>query len=274
MANTTTTQTTETDDSGIHYYNREKIKRKQRDNKDTTCGSSSSGLVADAPQVNPEGALAEALSLERCQEEGAELLDSSPLDQAPMPQVEEITPQDLIKEDDVKRCYLQLFHNKNSKQEWKLKCNLNFCIDGGKEETAEFIATLTTNRENFKKYHPPGTSQWVMGWSDTQSDVIKQRFKVKAKRGKFHLNNGWNKNSQQVNQIEPWCQAVVWFDPEGKKWYAAVVLYGFEICVELIEDYITDAQKKVGVHRQKLWYNPTHYTPQRPQTFAKRRFGK
>jgi hypothetical protein len=256
-------QNTSPSDRGVGYYNKEIIKN-NKDNKDskekhTKIGGepSSSGLASLSTSAKPLSEVSQSFS----ETESFVCSDEAP------------TPQDMIKSENVKRAVIQLFVNENSKQKHKLKVRLNLDTQG-KEENVEFIATLTKDRRNYVKYLPQHSKDWFIEWADTMASDIKSNCDVKPYRGKFHFNQGYNKDAEQVNQIEDWCACVVWFHPQIKKWCAVVSLFEFEQLVELETEFLTDAQKKVNVHAQKLWLNPLHNGLTRPKTWAQKRMGK
>lgn len=246
-------------DRGVGYYTKEIIKN-NKDNKDsreehTKIGVEpvSSGLASRSHQAEP--------SAEVSQEEVTCVSDEAP------------TPHDMIKSENVKRAMIQLFVNEHSKQKHKLKVRLNLDANGS-EENVEFIATLTKDRRNYVKYLPEHSRDWFIEWADTMAQDVKTACGVKPYRGKFHFNQGYVQGQEQVNQIEDWCACVVWFHPDIKKWCAVFRIFEFEQLVELETEFITDSQKKVNVHAQRLWLNPLHNGLVRPKTWAQRKMRK
>ena len=194
----------------VGYYNKEIIKKKQRDNKECNkdliekqlMSTSSFGLVAYAPEVSsPEGLLSER------GQEIAKQDFSHHLYQAPT------SPNDLIKSLHVKRAVVQYYQNtqSNQLQKHKLKVRLN-CDFGDGEENVEFIAALTQDLGNFKKYHPECSREYMQQWTEGTRTAIKRAYDVKAYMGKFHNNNGWRQGHSQVNQIEPWTAVLVYYN--------------------------------------------------------------
>jgi hypothetical protein len=177
-------------------------------------------------------------------------------------------PTDLIQQDMVVKSYLQLF--KNDDKNYKLKIRLNL-IDG---TDADFIAKLTTDRRNFTKYLPPECGTWFKDWSDCQVADIKQKFGVKPYRGKFHLAQEYRPGRKILTQVEPWCQCVVWYNPEQRQWWAGVSIYEFELMRPLTQESITLAQQRRNLHCQDIWINPKHDQRQRPKTFWQIRMSK
>ena len=246
----------------VDYYNKEKIKRKQRDNKDIAMSSSLSlGLVAYAPQVSPE---------DLSSSQGEAEPDFSHLEyQAPT------SPADLIKPLHIKRAIVQYYNNEGAQklQKKKIKVRLN-CDFGDGEEAVEFIAALTQDLGNFKKYHPAESRDSILSWNDRGRREIKEDFDQKAYMGKFHNNNGWRQQGSQVNQLEPWTSCLFWYNPQTRTYWTWLKIYEWEEVIELSSDGLTISQVKTNCKAQKLWYNPLHLNLQRPQTWAQKRFGK
>ena len=248
----------------VDYYNKEIIKRKQRDNKDVreihVSSISSLALVAVAPQVSPE-------DLSLCQEEAEQDFSHSQY-QAPT------SPRDLIKEQMIKRALVQYYVNEGSQtlQKKKLKVRLNIDLGQGQGvENVDFIAALTTDLGNFKKYHPEESRQEIQAWADQCRRDIQAQWQCKPQLGKLHMSRGWRANKSQVNQIEPWTAVLVWYAPEQRRYYAWVKIYEWEEILELTNDTITDKQAKTNLKAQKLWHNPRHLQLVRPQTWAQQR---
>lgn len=174
-------------------------------------------------------------------------------------------PTDLITEDSVRTAMIQLF--KNDDQNYKLKLRLNLTDD----TDVDFIAKLTTDRRNFKKYIPEGCEEWFVQWSDTQCKEIKERYGVKAYRGKFHLAQTFKPGRRTLTQVEPWSQCVVWYNPDTKNWMVAIQTYEFSLLRELSSEGITLRQSKNNLHRHDIWRNPKYDQRQRPKTWAELR---
>ena len=255
----------------VEYYNKEIIKIKQRDNKvsDKKQLASSSSLDLVSPCATPltEEVVMSPTSLEV---EGQEERDFSHLEyQAPT------SPHDLIRPEHIKRCILQYYQNAgaNKLQKHKLKIRMN-CDFGDGEEAVEFIAALTQDLGNFKKYHPAESKEFIQEWTDVARSEIRQKYDVKPHLGKFHNNGGWDTKGTQFNQIEPWCACIVWYDRAARVYRALVRIYEWQELFELKSDTITDKQLKVNVKAQALWHNPLHLNIQRPKTWAEKRFGE
>lgn len=258
----------------VEYYNKEIIKIKQRNNKviDTEkmgATPSSSDLVP--PCVTPlieEVVLSPTSPEVRGQEEA--LPDFSHLEyQAPT------SPPDVITDQHIKRAVIQYYQNAgaNKLQKHKLKVRLN-CDFGDGEESVEFIAALTQDLGNFKKYHPEQSKEYIQSLVDSSRKQIKQSMEVTPHMGKFHNNTGWNSQGTQFNQIEPWTACLVWYDKLARQYKCWIRIYQWEEVFELRTDTVTDKQLKANVKAQTLWHNPLHMNIQRPQTWAEKRFGK
>jgi hypothetical protein len=201
-------------------------------------------------------------STEEGQTEGAELQVISDAIAYP-------TPHDLIKETDVRRAFVQLYKNDDK---YKLKVRFNLILNG-QESDADFIAPLTTDRRNFKKYMPEECGNWFIDWSDKQVKDVKEKIGVKAYRGKFHQAQEFKTGRKVITQIEPWCQGIVWYNPEDKNWSYIINFYEFCHMGSLSDQGITLQQKKGNLHRQDIWTNPLHDQRVRPQTWAQKLAG-
>lgn len=249
----------------VGYYNKEIIKIKQRNNKDIAkekfvATPLSFGQEPLAPKDNHEVVVRPS--------EKEELPDSSSQqDQAPT------SPPAHITSKHIKRAVIQFYHNQGQTklQERKLKIRLNCDFGDGQEENVEFIATLTNDLGNFKKFHPEASREHIHAWAMASRRDIKKHYEVNAYMGKFHMNNGWRSGRSQVNQIEPWTGALLWYDKISRTYHCLVKLYQWEEIFELTDETITDRQRKTNVRAQKLWYNPEHNNLIRPLTWAQRR---
>lgn len=248
----------------VGYYNKEIIKKQQRNNKDIAkeqciASPSSFGFVAIAPQVNPEVVLLPE------EEEGS--LDPIPVNEGPT------SPPKHITEDHIKRAVVQFYHNQGESktQERKLKIRLNCDFGSGKEENVDFIATLTNDLSNFKRYHPPESQEYIHAWTMSSRKQIKDKFDVKAYMGKFHDNAGWQQGKARTNQIEPWTACLLWYNKNTRTYFCLIRIYDWEGLFELTDENINEKQKKTNLKAQKLWYNPKHLNIQRPKTWAQKR---
>jgi hypothetical protein len=239
-------------------YNIKITKRKQKDNiieRDFVSLSSSPGAIAPEELVASWSGEASHSK----EEEGCLSAIAHPTPQAPA--------ADSIRTNQVHRSIVQLFKNEDR---YKLKIRLNLVIDH-KEIDADFIAPLTLDRRNFKRYNPPGCEQWFIEQSDTWVKEIRNSLGVKAYRGKFHESQGYRPGRKTITQVEPWCQCAVWFNPETKSWFYSLSMYEFALLGrELSDDSITARQKQNNLHRQDQWRNPQYDTRTRPLTWAQR----
>ena len=246
----------------VGYYNKEIIKNNKEITKYKELIPSSFGLVADAPQVNKEVPLSESLS-ETGQREEAKPNDSD---------IETLPRQkDLIKSEHIHRAIIQFHVNEHSTVKHKVTVRLNADFGDG-IENIDFICAMTKDLGNFKKYSPPESKDEIHAWVD-QLRVQCREAGIKPYMGKFHANQGWNNAGQRTNQKEPWCAAVLWYDPTDRNYYVAVRIYGWTWAGTLSKDNI--GAKQVSVKAQTLWMNPLHAPKHtRPKTWAQKRWGK
>lgn len=272
MTNNTTVSSHQTNEVG--YYNKEIIKKKQRDNKDIAkeqwvASPSSFGLASlSGPSSLPiEVALGVTPSGREGQEREALPQVEPSLEQAPT------SPPDFITEQHIKRAVVQFYHNQGQekKQERKLKIRLNCDFGSGKEENVDFIATLTTDLSNFKAYHPPESREFIHSWTMDSRKQIKDKFGVKPYMGKFHDNAGWQAGKARTNQIEPWSACLLWYNKDTRSYWCLIRVYCWEAIFELTDEHINDNQRKTNLKAQKLWYNPIHLNIVRPKTWAQKR---
>jgi hypothetical protein len=238
-------------------YNIKITQRKQKDNiiEMDSSSLSSSGVVTPG-EIMPSSLVEES-----------QLGEAEP--QVASGAIAHSTPQqDLITEDEVRVAMLQLYKNDN--QRYKLKLRLNLTDDS----SVDFIANLTTDRRNFKKYLPEGCEEWFVDWSDTNAKEIKDHYGVKPYRGKFHVSQPFKPGVKVMTQIEPWSQCLVWYNPVDKVWMTCVQTYQFSLIRELSEEGITPAQLKNNLHRHDIWRNPKYDDRQRPKTWAQLRAEK
>lgn len=245
--------------TGVGYYNidnkdnknkkenKEKIYRNEVTSfpdKDNICLSGESGLAS--------------LSL------GSHLSGEAGVDSSPT----EIA-QSALNESMISRAVVQLFDNgTRSKQRYKLKIRFNL-VD---KENPEFIAAISQDMRNFKKYIPAECYDDIVELARELRIKIKNNYDQYPLIGKFHFNNGWNKQAQQAYiQIEPWTFAGVWFDTHHNGWDCLVKIYDWHANLSLSSEYINDAQRKQGIIAQTLWSNPKYQSVQRPLTWAEQR---
>lgn len=242
------------DNRGVHYYNEDN--KENKDNEDNYSEHEnrfrpiSFGLASEEALVN---CFEEDLS--SSQKEAEEDLSSS-----------ETLPLD---SDQVERFIIQLFDNgPDAFQRYKLKIRLNL-VD---KENPEFIASLTKDIRNFKKYIPESCRAEIIQMAQEERQRIKKQYGIYPYLGKFHLNVGAARGKKKVcNQIEPDTFAVVWWDDENKGWSGIFKIQNFAREFDLFTDYLTPKQKLQGVKAQDNWTNPKYDKTVRPQTWAEKR---
>jgi len=241
---------------GVGYNKDNRDKKENKDNillMNNGSGSRSLGLGANAP-LEPELDI-----VVLGQQEEAEHLDSSPSGT--------LAPTPILNIEMVDSAIIQLFDNTESAaQRYKLKIRLNL-QDG---ENPEFIANLTKDRRNFKKFIPAECHDEIVAMADEERRRIKAITGNYPYIGKFHYNEGAGKHSHRT-QIEPFTIAVVWFDPIEKAWSCIVRLYDFAAELDLFTDHVTEKQKKSNVKAQATWQHPRIQKKDRPKTWAQRR---
>lgn len=245
----------------VGYYNKEITKNNKEITKYKDESSSSFGLMANAPQVNQEVPLPDPLS------EGSQREEAKPNDSDP-----ETLPRqkDLIRSAHIHRAIVQLHVNENSQVKHKLKVRLNADFGDG-IENIDFICAMTKDLGNFKKFSPPESKHEIHAWVDELRAQCRD-VGIKPYMGKFHCNQGWITGGQRTNQKEPWCAAVLWYDPADRNYYAAVRIYSWSWGGVLSKDNIGD--KQLTVRAQTLWLNPLHAVKHtRPVTWAEKRWG-
>lgn len=244
--------------NGVHYNNED-----NKENKDKVCGtnnvfsSSSSGPSAYASASSQLNSVYDQMSLEESQERNQ---DDQVGNQQPTPALH----QDLIK-----RALIQLFDNgENSPQRYKAKIRLNLVDD----ENPEFVASLTRDMRNFKKYIPEECRDEIIKFATDLTQWVKQVYGVKPHLGKFHLNQGRGKHVH--SQVEPYCVVGVWWDPDNKAWSGWLKMYDWDYEFDLFTEYLTANQKAQGCKGQHLFTNPKFDTKVRPKTWAQQRAEK
>jgi len=176
--------------------------------------------------------------------------------------------EETIKQENVKRAVVQLWHNAGELREWKLKVRLNLDFGDG-EESADFICPLNKDWGNYTKHHPKVSKLTMVEWAREQRKAIKETG-INPYLGKFHNSSGtWVKNKQKFNQNEPWTASIVWYDKDKQQWFALVKIYSFEEVFALTKQGLNENQSKCK--GQKVWMNPQHYKIERPLTWAQQR---
>lgn len=178
-------------------------------------------------------------------------------------------PAEVLNEDMISRAVIQLWDNgEKSRQRYKLRVRFNL-ID---KENPEFIAAVSKDMRNFKKYIPEECYDEIVELARNLRVQIKEHFHTYPLIGKFHYNNGWSEEKQKAYiQIEPWTFAGAWYDTHHEGWEAWLKVYDWQAKISLSDEYLTDNQKKQGVIAQAVWTNSKYNTTQRPKTWAERR---
>lgn len=234
-----------------NIYNKDNKENENNRLIDNQLSPSSSGIGANAPLINPE--------VVSCQKEEAEPSDSSPVNQAPTP---------MLDEDMIKTAVMQFFDNgEQASQRHKLKIRINL-VDG---EDVEFIASLTKDARNFKKFIPAECKEIVTAEAMAIRKQIKKTKDVYPYIGKFHFNT----HKKHVHaQTEPFTWVAIWWDAEYKGWSGILRIYDWYHEFDLFAEFITEKQKKSGVKAQTTYSNPKNDTRVRAKTWAERRMEK
>lgn len=243
-------------DRGVDYYNVYNEENEDNENNysehENGFRSLPIGIAADAAQEPIiEGASP------RGQKEEEEALASS-----------ETLPLD---SDQVERFIVQLFDNgPDAFQRYKLKIRLNLTD----KTNPEFIASLTKDIRNFKKYIPEPYRDEIIQMAVEERQRIKKQYGVYPYLGKFHLNTGRSSQRKNTgNQVEPDTFAVVWWDDDVKGWSGIFKIQNFAREFDLFTEYLTPAQRAQGVKAQDNWCNPKYDQRIRPKTWAEQRWG-
>jgi len=174
-----------------------------------------------------------------------------------------------LNETQIKRALIQLFDNgESSSQRYKLKIKFNL-TDG---DNPEFIASLTKDMRNFKKYIPQECQTEILHFASQITKNVKSEFNVKPYIGKLHLNQGRGRHIH--SQIEPYTAVAIWWNQEYKAWAGVLMFQDWLYEFDLFNEYITDAQQKQGVRGQTLFINPKYDTRIRPKTWTEQRLAK
>jgi hypothetical protein len=242
-------------DRGVGYYNEEELRIKKdnlllkKENKFSSSSSDLSPVGSETPDfVNTKspGDLGEGVVAS----ESEFWLTESMIDRAP----------------------IQLFDNgEQAFQRYKFKIRLNLHGHDHKN-SPEFIASLTKDFRNFKRYIPADCRQDIIDRAHGVRQDIKSRFGSYPYIGKLHLNQG--KINKVCNQIEPWTLVAVWYDSEERGWSGVLWFHDWTYRFDLFDNNVTAKQKSVGVKASILYINPAHDQRQRPKTWAEQMQGK
>ncbi len=175
----------------------------------------------------------------------------------------------ILCEDMISRAIIQLFDNgEEAKQRFKIKVRFNL-VD---KENPDFIATLTKDWSNFKKYIPAECKEDIMESARLLRAKIKREYNIVPYMGKFHLNIGKQAGATKgFTNIEPETMAFVWYDNVNAQWKYFIMFYDFVRNGTFDATHLTPAQIKAGVKTQDLYINPKYDTVKRPKTWAQQR---
>jgi hypothetical protein len=241
--------------SGVDYYNKEK----QKIIKDNI-------LVSGPDTSTKENEFSSFLS---GLEADASLSPSATGDAVSKPVVGNPAEDFALNEDMIVRAPIQLWDNgEKSFRRYKIKVRLNLKDD---DENPEFIASLTKDFRNFKRYIPEECRDHIIEQATDIRAAIKQKHGTYPYLGKFHLANVYQKGRRVTNQIEPWSLAAVWWDPEERGWSGLLCIHNWAYQFDLFEENLTAKQKAAGCKASTLYINPKHDERQRPKTWAQRR---
>jgi hypothetical protein len=251
--------------SGVDYYNKEQQRRIKN--------NILSEVPSDLTEKNGLCPISSGLAPASLSHQAKPSAEVSPVSQEESGGVGLVSPEEefVLTEDFVKRAPIQLWDNGEDQfRRYKLKVRLN--LEDG--ENPEFIANLTKDFRNFKKYIPAECKDRIVQQASQLRADIKNRFGVYPHMGKFHLASSFKAGKRQTNQIEPWTFAAVWWDPEEKGWSGLLCIHDFLLEFDLFENNLTAKQKAAGCKAATLYINPKHTTIQRPKTWAEKRAGK
>ena len=248
----------------VHYYNLYNLDNKNnRDNK----------YVGETPtdKDNILGSLwSGRASLSASQDSVPQVESFVPQVESSVLQVGNLSNEESVLNDDmIARAVIQFFDNgETAKQRFKLKVRFNL-VD---KENPEFIATLTKDWSNFKKYIPEECKEFIMNHARDLRSEIKAKYNIVPYMGKFHLNIGKQAGaSKGFTNIEPNTLAFVWYDNVNSQWKYFIMFYDFIRNGTFDAAHITPAQVKAGIKTQDLYINPKYDTIKRPKTWAQQR---
>jgi hypothetical protein len=255
----------ENTDRGVEYYNKEE----QRITKDNLLVASPATMTKKNDFLSSSSGLAPA-SLSHQAVAFAEVNLGVPDETIVVASEEGFT----LNESMIERAPIQLWDNGESAfRRYKLKVRLNLVDD---KENPEFIASLTKDFRNFKKYIPAECKDHIVEKAGEIRKAIKAKHGSFPYIGKFHLSTSYvdGKRSKAQNQIEPWTFAAVWWDPEERGWSGVLCIHDWVYEFDLFEDNLTVKQKSAGCKAATLYINPQHDKRVRPKTWAQRRSEK
>jgi hypothetical protein len=172
-----------------------------------------------------------------------------------------------LDENSVLGTVVQLFDNgQNELQQYKLKVRLNLTD----KSNPEFIAPLTKNIQNFKRYIPQPYRDELITLAQQSRKEIRDKFDVWPYLGKFHLNQGRSAGTHKIS-IEPNTMAIVWYNNIDKHWTFTLRIHDFTLLGDLDETYLTSKQKVIGVKCQYVYRNEKFIEAERPLTWIEQR---
>jgi hypothetical protein len=175
-------------------------------------------------------------------------------------------PTPALSQEEIQRANIQMYDNgENSPQRYKIKVGIDL-VDG---DRVEFIASLTKDFRNFKKYIPEQCKQTIISLATAFRKDIKSKYQSYPYLGKFHMNQGRGRHVH--SQIEPNTFVAIWYDTEDRGWCGELMIHDWTHRFDLFDEYVTDKQKKTGLKCQDNWHNPQHDKRERPLTWAQQR---
>jgi hypothetical protein len=242
---------------GVGYYNKDNIKNKEnKENKNNYADDVSLG----EPHLlhNPLSFVSLGIASCEAQEVNSEAILASP---------EAVNPGSEIAQnsiyDQMKTALIQLFDNgEDTLQRYKCKVRINL-TDG---TNPEFIASLTKDIRNFKKYIPVEGREEVIEFATEVRKKIKKITGNYPYIGKFHFNAQGAGN----RTIEPMTAVAIWYDADAKGWSGCLMIYDWVHQFDLFSQYLTDKQRAARVKAQDTFTHPNHQKA-RPLTWAQRR---
>ena len=236
---------------GVDTYNLDN--RENIDNENNYCLSDDNSFLIQSLGIASYEALSPLGSSQLAGTKSLSLLSAT----APTP----------LSADQIRSCVYQLFDNgEQALQRYKFKIRFNL-TDG---TNPEFIASLTKDFRNFKKYIPEPNRQDVIDDVNQERKRIKQLFGHYPYCGKLHFKTNI-KTKGATNQIEPDTFVIVWWNPEDRGWSGIIKFQQWAHEFDLFEQYLTDKQRAMGVKCQDNWKNPKHDKTVRPLTWAQQR---
>jgi len=177
-----------------------------------------------------------------------------------------------LNEDQIDRALVQFFDNgEGTPQRYKLKVRINL-HDEPIDQSPEFIATLTKDWSNFKKYIPLECKEIVMETARHLRAEIKSKYETTPYMGKFHLNQGRSEDVKRpFTQIEPETLVFVWYNNLTQVWMGKLAIYDWMYDFDLSPSQLKPKQIATGIKGQNLFINPKHDKRERPKTWAQLR---